>query len=736
MASLGDAATHYSTTRQNAIEDANKMQASVLSECAASGKEPPPYHFSELIGKGSFGRVYKARHPPSGKLVAIKVINIEIGDAESGTNTLGDILKEIETLKLLGDTGARNINTVLDALLLGHRVWMITEYCAGGSVSTLMRPKGHLPEQWIIPILREVAEAIYWTHRQGVIHRDIKCANVLVTEEGGVRLCDFGVAAIVTTKFDKRSTFTGSLHWMAPELFNPAVQYGTEVDIWAFGSMAFEVASGLPPNAGFRDINRFGTYLKCHQPKLQGEEYSAGLRDLIDYCVVEDPAQRPAIELVQLHPYIYDTGAQYPTVSLSKLVQAYKLWEAQGGSRLSLFSAGGAQMEADSSSPVDPGNEWIFSTMDDVDELPGPGQDSLQFVADAYDATIGPPSKQPRTRRRRVPSSNQPPVAPLEKLFDPNTLTDYQSNSRQFYSEFGYPLASDLPLRDNSSTVRVRESLIDLDAALGVGESSHMKGRGIPASQATDSAPSVNRRRTLEWKFPTLLQNPDLEPQWSASPYLATGVSDVTDVPWGFSTDNRASTAASLIDLDASLPRQYEQASRSPVIAQPGAQEANGRDSTFSLIDLDDGLPTGLIVDSRPSTAGSNCASSFSEPMPFGLEHHTLSPGLLQPTYSVTASVHSGDHDGKAEPRLDSPEQQRDNLGPEEDSSTALAASYLNSPLGMNHDLPPPPAPPASNVLEGHASGNDVKGELSRLISSLRDHLTFVSKAMDDHFEQ
>ncbi|GAB0138453.1 hypothetical protein EsDP_00006688 [Epichloe bromicola] len=374
--------------------------------------------------------------------------------------------------------------------------------------------------------------------------------------------------------------------------------------------------------------------------------------------------------------------------------------------------------------------------MDDVDQLPGPGQDSLQFVADAYDATIGPPSKQPRTRPRRMPLSNQPPVALLEKLFDLNTLMDYQSNSRQFYSGFGFPLASDLHLRDNSSTVCVQELLIDLDAALGVDESSHMKGRGIPASQAANGAPSANRRRTLEWKFPTLLQNPDLEPQWSASPYLAAGVSDVTDVPWGFSTDNRASTSASLIDLDASLPQQYEQASRSPVTAQPEAQEANDRDSTFSLIDLDAGFPTGLIVDSSPSTACLNCPSSFLEQMPFGLEHHALSPGLLQSTYPVTASVYSGDHDGKAEPRLDSPEQQRDNLEPEEDSSTALAASYLNSPLDMNHDLPPPPAPPASNVLEGHASGNDVKGELSRLIASLRDHLTFVSKAMDDHFEQ
>ncbi|GAB0138452.1 hypothetical protein EsDP_00006687 [Epichloe bromicola] len=283
MASLGDAATHHSATRQNAIEDANKMQASVLSECAASGKEPPPYQFSELIGKGSFGRVYEARHPPSGKLVAIKVINIEIGDAESGTNTLGDILKEIETLKLLGDTGAKNISTVLDALLLGHRVWMITEYCAGGSVSTLMRPKGHLPEQWIIPISTgptsrasfiETSSAPTFSSRR---REACGCATLAWLPSSRPSLTSGALS---------RGPFTG---WRLNSS-TPPCNYGTEVDIWAFGSMAFVVASGLPPNAGFRDINRFGTYLKCHRPKLQGEEYSAGLRDLIGYCVVEDPA--------------------------------------------------------------------------------------------------------------------------------------------------------------------------------------------------------------------------------------------------------------------------------------------------------------------------------------------------------------------------------------------------------------------------------------------------------------
>lgn len=139
---------------------------------------------------------------------------------------------------------------------------------------------------------------------------------------------------------------------MAPKLFNPAVRYGTEVNIWAFGSMAYEVATGLPPNAAFRDIPRFSAYLKNHSPRLEGGQYSPGLKDLIACCVVEDPSQRPPIQQIQQHPYIHGTEVDYPTQSLSRLMHAYKLWEAQGGSRASLFSPGGAQREPNSDSPL------------------------------------------------------------------------------------------------------------------------------------------------------------------------------------------------------------------------------------------------------------------------------------------------------------------------------------------------------------------------------------------------
>lgn len=477
MATLQVGRADLPATKQKAIEDADKMQRSIIRDCAENGRVLPPYALSELIGKGSFGRVYKARASGNGQLVAVKIISIDEGDSQApgAADTFNDILKEVNTLKKLGDSGAKNINTVIETLLVGPSVWIITEYCGGGSVSTLMRPSGGLPEKWIIPILREVAEALYWVHKEGIIHRDIKCANVLVTETGRVQLCDFGVAGIIETKFDKRSTVTGTLNWMAPELFDMSVSYGTEVDIWAFGSLAFEAATGLPPNAKNMsriDIPEFGSYLKQHCPRLEGDQYSDTLKDLVAFCMAEDPRDRPAIGQIQRHPYLSNTTKDYPTESLSMLVNAYRLWEVQGGNRMSLFNAGGAQAPAgnDGSVPAGDDDSWNFDTMVGTFDPPRLGDTEAKAVYDAYGPRVSmmPPPPRDSSRRRRPPPKAPALKGPLEKAFDPNTITNYDDNSRLFY---GRPMPTPAPemgveVKDKTSAEQTRESLIDLDLSL------------------------------------------------------------------------------------------------------------------------------------------------------------------------------------------------------------------------------------------------------------------------------
>lgn len=659
MASLQVRGPDYSATKQKAFEDAKKMQKAVIESCKKSGKEIPQYQLSELIGKGSFGRVYKAKSLASGRLVAVKIIDIEESDTVNPklADTYSDLLKEINALQRLSDSGAKNVNHVIEALPVGQSMWMVTEYCAGGSVATLMRPTapGGLQEKWIIPILREVAEAIHWVHSQGIIHRDLKCANVLITEVGDVQLCDFGVAGVIETKFDKRTTFIGTPHWMAPELFDEQASYGTEVDIWAFGSMIYEIASGLPPNVAFgMDFSKLGTHLKQHSPRLDGD-YSNGLKDLVAYCLQHDASKRPTIEQIQHHKYIFKTDAEYPTTGLSHLVRAFKLWEAQGGDRRSLFSAGGAQGLADLSPAAMANEEWNFSTTAAFDQQvlnDGDAQDvydvygsDVEFAQPDFD-TARP--QKPKSRRRPPPQQLAALKAPLEKVFDPNTLSNYEDNSRAYYGRMNLPppappgaggSESDLPLRDNNAqTADVRESLIDLDASLHGSDLSQfvdMATLRAGESRAGDSRASLdyefidshytpgplsdpadlgsNNRRTQDWKFPSMAAPPA-----SANPEV-----------FRFPFNNTPPAPDSGGGRPALVHRPTE-----PVLPSAGYHEMaagvhdnfDNRASVGSLIDLDMSFADPIMDTTRPSTSHSDVGSISGSEMgaanPFELEKH------------------------------------------------------------------------------------------------------------------
>ncbi|KAL5612044.1 hypothetical protein BROUX41_000394 [Berkeleyomyces rouxiae] len=605
MAALHFMAGQLTDVRRKAVLDAQKMQSTILKEMTAQGKEIPPYELMELIGKGSFGRVYKATHRDTRQLVAVKIISIEEGDSMNPTNsdTFSDILKEVNTLKMLNNSGARNINMVVDSFLVDQSIWMVTEYCAGGSVATLMRPTGGLPEKWIIPILREVAEAMSWVHKEGIIHRDIKCANVLVTDVGGVQLCDFGVAGIINTRFDKRSTVTGTLQWMAPELFESAA-YGTEVDIWAFGSMVYEVASGLPPNATtLQNIPNISHFLKQNCPRLEGDQYSDLLKDMVAYCLVDDPAMRPRIEEIQQHPYIADTEDRFPTASLSKLVKAYRLWETQGGSRRSLFAVGGAQGQLEDAPPMPAMDDWNFNTMKEAPQTDDP---DASAVYDAYGPGVDFPGQTPAPqkngpRRRRRPPNLKGPTAPLEKVFDPNTLTNYRDNARAWYGRGeSPPLTSDLPLRDHSQGQTVRESLINLDLSYdgntGTGSGAHESD----TIRASHKPKPHDNRRTQDWTFPVMAGGGSGQPDSheDAMPSLPPAFDPPTEV---YSKPTANSHTASSQNLSVSRPLN--------------------RASVASLIDLDEGFVEDNY--SRPSTSQSDAAFASDTEERFGLEKHT-----------------------------------------------------------------------------------------------------------------
>jgi protein-serine/threonine kinase len=169
-------------TKARALQQAKEMEELVAERAKRSGEEPPPYDFYELIGKGSYGRVFKGLNRNTGGLVAIKIIDIDRVDYEEMTSkNLSETLKEIDILQQLRDSKARPyVNIIEEARSVHNELWIVSEYASGGSVATLMKPSMinepfGLEEKFIIPIARELALGLKYTHEAGVIHRDLKC---------------------------------------------------------------------------------------------------------------------------------------------------------------------------------------------------------------------------------------------------------------------------------------------------------------------------------------------------------------------------------------------------------------------------------------------------------------------------------------------------------------------------------------------------------------------------------
>ncbi|EXB44860.1 Serine/threonine-protein kinase dst1 [Morus notabilis] len=303
-----------------------KMSCSSIPESVTREDPTTKYELLNELGKGSYGAVYKARDLKTSELVAIKVISLTEG--EEGYE---EIRGEIEMLQQCSHP---NVVRYLGSYQGEEYLWIVMEYCGGGSVADLMNvTEEPLEEYQIAFICREALKGLAYLHSIFKVHRDIKGGNILLTEQGDVKLGDFGVAAQLTRTMSKRNTFIGTPHWMAPEVIQES-RYDGKVDVWALGVSAIEMAEGLPPRSAVHPMRVLFMISIEPAPMLEDKEkWSLVFHDFVAKCLTKEPRLRPTASEMLKHKFIekckYGPSAMLPKIEKARQYRASLALQAQ-----------------------------------------------------------------------------------------------------------------------------------------------------------------------------------------------------------------------------------------------------------------------------------------------------------------------------------------------------------------------------------------------------------------------
>ncbi|HEX8026107.1 MAG TPA: serine/threonine-protein kinase, partial [Candidatus Limnocylindrales bacterium] len=264
------------------------------------------YKVIEAMASGSMGVVYKAERVPVGKLVAIKFLHAPFAN---DSEFLARFERETRVMSKLNHP---NCVSVVDFGVWDGAPYLVMEYVSGTTLRALI-DNGPMPTRRALALIRQIAAGLAHAHAQGVVHRDVKPANIMVSEEIGtgdhVRILDFGLARLrgaVGRDATQSNVVVGTPNYMAPEQTVGGGLIDARTDIYAAGVVLFEMVSGERPFQAEDTLALLGMHRAAPIPRLadrlpEGTPLPHGLQELIDQAMAKSPGDRfqSAIELAE-----------------------------------------------------------------------------------------------------------------------------------------------------------------------------------------------------------------------------------------------------------------------------------------------------------------------------------------------------------------------------------------------------------------------------------------------------
>ena len=246
------------------------------------------YEIISKIGSGGTSIVYKARRLADNREVAIKVIRDELEN-----------IRELERhfrleAEALNKMSHRNVRRILGVGQWNDSLYMVTEYIDGKTLKEIVT-NGPVPLKTAVDYALQIAAGIEHAHRKNIIHRDIKPQNIIISNDGTVKIVDFGIARMTsqTTRTMAGKDVVVSVHYLSPEQARSG-QVDLRTDIYSFGILLYEMFTGRVPFQGEEPVSIAMQHINqiAQPPKSINPEITQGINDIIVKCIQKDPAQR------------------------------------------------------------------------------------------------------------------------------------------------------------------------------------------------------------------------------------------------------------------------------------------------------------------------------------------------------------------------------------------------------------------------------------------------------------